>query len=267
MIYVTDVSQYAFCPYSIYLRKIHKIRVVTPPMIFGDIYHRITERMEKRERVIFDIFVREGMGADEITTIFYDDTKKVIRNAVLRNKKRIKEDILKTIERLNQLFLRRSMEKAVLLRKAMDSYGKKDIYDIVFPEALTELSIASKKLNLCGRIDRVEEKDKKYYPVEIKTSTAEKYMEKDVLQLAGYALLLESKFGNPVDKGFIEYVVLNKKYEIEIDRNLKNDVLKIKTSVEEILNGNIPEKKRREECDFCNLHDICWGTERSYVHS
>jgi len=258
MIYVTDVSQYAFCPYSIYLRKIRKIKVVTPPMIFGDIYHRISERIEKRERVVFDIFVEEDMGAEEIASIFYDDTKKVVRNTVLRNKRRITEDILGTIERLNQLFLRKSMDKALLLKEAMKTYRKKDIYDVVFPEALTELSIASKKLNLCGRIDRVEEIDNKYYPVEIKTSTADKYMEKDILQLAGYALLLESKFGIPVDKGVIDYVVLNKKYEVEIDNSLKNDVLKIKNSVEEILNGYVPEKKRRKECEFCNLRDICW---------
>ncbi|HDN81949.1 MAG TPA: hypothetical protein ENG41_04440, partial [Methanomicrobia archaeon] len=76
MIYVTDVSQYAFCPYSIYLRKIRKIKVVTPPMIFGEIYHRISEKIEKRERVIFDIFVEEDMGAEEIASIFYNDTKK-----------------------------------------------------------------------------------------------------------------------------------------------------------------------------------------------
>jgi len=258
MIYVTDVSQYAFCPYSIYLRKIRKIRVVTPPMIFGDIYHRISEKIETRERVIFDIFVEEDMSADKISEIFYNDTKKVVRNTVLRNKRRMKEDVSKTIKRLNQLFLQKSTEKAILLKQAMSAYRKKDVYDIVFPKALTEFSIASKKLNLCGRIDRVEEINDKYYPVEIKTSAADRYIEKDKLQLAGYALLLESKFGVPVDKGFIDYVVLNKKYELKINNNLKKDVLKIKTSVEEILGGKIPEKKRREECNFCNLREICW---------
>jgi len=259
MIYVTDVSQYAFCPYSVYLRKIRRVRVVTPQMIFGDVYHRIEERIRERERIVFDYYIKEEMDIEEITDEFYRDAKKVIKNTVLRNKRRIEGDLLDTVKKLNRLFLIKSKEKALLLKKAMETYRKKDVYEIVFPKAVTEFSISSRRLNLCGRIDRLEEIGGRYYPVEIKTGTTERYMEKDILQLSGYAILLEEKFDASVDKGFIDYVLLSKKHEIEIREDLKDNFMEIKHEVEKILEGYVPQKEKKKECESCNLYEVCWG--------
>ena len=261
MIYVTDVSQYTFCPYSIYLKRVKKVQVPMPYMIFGSIYHRVTEQLEMRERILFDHFVEEDMGTEEIADILYRDTKKVVKNTVLRNKRRIKGNFLDLIDEINFLFHRRATHRASLLDEAMRRYGKKDIYDEVFPKTLTERSIVSRELNLCGRIDRIEKEGEEYHPVEIKTGRSERYIEKDILQLTGYALLMEEEFGSPVDKGFIEYVVLDTKREIEIDEKSKNTFIQVKDAVENVLTGFIPEKERRKKCEFCNFRKICWEDE------
>jgi CRISPR-associated protein Cas4 len=227
-------------------------------MIFGSLYHRITEQLATRERVLFDHFVREEMSTDEVAGIFYGDSKKVVKSAVRRNKRRIKKDIVETMKVLNTLFLKRATERASLLTEAMKSYGRKDVYDIIFPKALTEYSIVSRELNLAGRVDRIEERDGRYYPVEIKTGGSKRYSEKDLLQLAGYGILIEKKFNSPVDKGFIEYVVQNTKKEVAIDAPLRDRFFQLKDAVEQILDGIVPKKERRSECEFCNFRTVCW---------
>ncbi|MEA1993799.1 MAG: CRISPR-associated protein Cas4 [Euryarchaeota archaeon] len=259
MIYVTDITQYEFCPYGLYLGRVKGVRVITPRMSFGSVYHKIAEKLEERDRDIFGIFIKEKMSAEEIAEVFCEDAKRVVKNTILRNKRRIKGDLLTTREQLNEVFSRRATEKALKLKEAMRRYKKKDVYTLVFPEALTEVSIKSKELNLSGRVDRIEKTEGTYYPVEIKTGGSDTYMEKDVLQLAGYALLMEKKFGSSVNRGIIDYVVLSRRDEIAIDKELKNKFFTIKKSVEEILNGNPPEKKKRRECNFCNFRERCWN--------
>ncbi len=262
MIYVTDVSQYAFCPYSLYLTRVQRVKVTSPQMVFGSIYHRITRKMEKRQRTVFDIFVNEEMSAEEIAEVFRKDAQKVVKHTVLRNKKKLKKNKLEVIRELNDLFSRKCRENASLLREAMDNYGKKDVYEIVFPEKFTEFPIKSEKLNLSGRVDRIEERGGRYYPEEIKTGRSTEFMEKDMLQLTGYALLLEEEFDTSVDRGVINYVVLNKKHEVSIDTALKRRFLTMKESVEKIFDGHVPYHGKREECAFCSLRKVCQNNEK-----
>lgn len=259
MVYVTDIPQYLFCPYGLYLRRVKGIRIVTPQMSFGSVYHRVAEDLEKRDREIFRIFIEKKMGTEEIAEIFYDDAKKVVKNTILRNKGRIKGDIFTMRERLNRIFSERAVTKAQKLKDTMKRYEKKDVYSLVFPESLTEVSIKSKKLNLSGRVDRIEKQNGVYSPIEIKTGKSDEFMEKDALQLVGYALLMEQKFGEPVERGIIEYVVLRRREVVTIDTSLKDTFLGIKNAVEEILNGKAPEKKRRKECDLCTFRERCWN--------
>ena len=124
------------------------------------------------------------------------------------------------------------------------------------PKYLSELSIESEDLGLKGRIDRVKIYSE-IIPYEIKTR-AEVY-EGDRIQLAGYALLLESKFNQKIEKGVVETETSNQ--EVALTQELKERVLEI---AEEIRNfeKNEPEFPANfQKCQKCVFNKECYGSE------
>jgi CRISPR-associated protein Cas4 len=111
-------------------------------------------------------------------------------------------------------------------------------------------------LGLVGRIDRIELHGAVLLPVEIKTVRKKRPTFSEVLQLAGYALLLERERSTSVDSGIVEYP--SKRILVDIPETLKKYILNLRDYALEILSGTVPEKTRTEKCDRCHFYTICW---------
>lgn len=132
-------------------------------------------------------------------------------------------------------------------------------------------TLTSRVLELTGSPDYVlQTKTNELIPLEIKWS--EPYMggkpKKDhVIQIAAYALLLEKKIKRPrysVKRGIIYYLrPAGKLVIVNIDYDLKKEVIKAIKSIKDIINGRREPRANRKKCSSCNFYNFCsWRKER-----
>jgi len=137
-------------------------------------------------------------------------------------------------------------------------------------EILKKPQLISREIMLCGSPDYIIRTNSgELIPVEIKWSEPSKHGrgKKDhVIQLAAYALLIEKCFRNrkySVKKGVLYYLrPEGKLVVVNIDYELKAEVLKILRIIKEIINGKREPKTAKSKCPSCNYRNYCpWKKE------
>jgi CRISPR-associated exonuclease Cas4 len=268
MIYVTDLTEYLFCPYKLYLKKIKGLPLPqTPEMLVGTIIHKIYEEVMLRERIIIDQRIDEKMGIDEIFKILYADSKRVIKNIMIKNKEKLKDagvDYLELIKELQEELKEDELLKSIRIKKYIGLYGKdQNLYKNLFMMKDMEYSIFSNELGLSGKIDKLEEDSEgNLFPVELKTGLFSNGIRKhEKLQVSAYALLLEKERGIKIPLGFLEYYQVKQRIPFLIKDEDKKEVLDILSKVKELLEGEKePSKDRKNFCKRCGYNEFCWGS-------
>ncbi|MEN6378321.1 MAG: CRISPR-associated protein Cas4 [Methanofastidiosum sp.] len=268
MIYVTDLTEYLFCPYKLYLKKIKGLPLPqTPEMITGTIIHKIYEEVMLRERIIIDQRIDEKMGIDEIFKVLYADSKRVIKNIMIKNKEKLKDagvDYLELIKELQEELKEDELLKSIRIKKYIGLYGKdQNLYKNLFMMKDMEYSIFSNELGLSGKIDKLEEDPEgNLFPVELKTGLFSNGIRKhEKLQVSAYALLLEKERGIKIPLGFLEYYQVKQRIPFLIKDEDKKEVLDILSKVKEVLEGEKePRKDRKSFCKRCGYNEFCWGS-------
>ncbi|NPV50159.1 MAG: CRISPR-associated protein Cas4 [Candidatus Methanofastidiosum sp.] len=268
MIYVTDLTEYLFCPYKLYLKKIKGLPLTqTSEMLTGTIIHKIYEEVLSREKIIIEQRIDENMGIDEIFKILYADSKRVIKNIMIKNKSKLKEtgvDYLELIKELQEELKEDELLKSIRIKKYMGLYGKdSNLYKNLFMLKDMEYSVSSNELGLCGKIDKLEEDSEgNLFPVELKTGLFSNGMRKhEKLQVSAYALLLEKERGIKIPLGFLEYYQVKQRIPFLIKEEDKKEVLDILSKVKEILEEEIePKKEKKNFCKRCGYNEFCWNS-------
>lgn len=268
MIYVTDLTEYLFCPYKLYLKKIKGLPLPqTPEMLTGTIIHKIYEEVMLRERIIIDQRIDEKMGIDEIFKVLYADSKRVIKNIMIKNKEKLKDagvDYLELIKELQEELKEDELLKSIRIKKYIGLYGKdQNLYKNLFMMKDMEYSIFSNELGLSGKIDKLEEDSEgNLFPVELKTGLFSNGIRKhEKLQVSAYALLLEKERGIKIPLGFLEYYQVKQRIPFLIKDEDKKEVLDILSKVKELLEGEKePSKDRKNFCKRCGYNEFCWGS-------
>ncbi|KYC45185.1 MAG: PD-(D/E)XK nuclease superfamily protein [Candidatus Methanofastidiosum methylothiophilum] len=267
MIYVTDLTEYLFCPYKLYLKKIKGLPLPqTSEMLTGTIIHKIYEEVLLRERIIIEQRIDENMGIDEIFKILYADSKRVIKNIMIQNKSRLKEagvDYLELIKELQEELKEDELLKSIRIKKYISIYGKdSNLYKNLFMLKDMEYPISSNELGLSGKIDKLEEDSEgNIFPVELKTGLFSNGIRKhEKIQVSAYALLLEKERGIKIPLGFLEYYQVKQRIPFLIKEEDKKEVLEILEKVKELLNNeNEPKKEKKNFCNRCGYNEFCWG--------
>jgi CRISPR-associated protein Cas4 len=268
MIYVTDLTEYLFCPYKLYLKKIKGLPLPqTPEMLTGTIIHKIYEEVMLRERIIIDQRINEKMGIDEIFKILYADSKRVIKNIMIKNKGKLKDagvDYLELIKELQEELKEDELLKSIRIKKYIGLYGKdQNLYKNLFMMKDMEYSIFSTELGLSGKIDKLEEDSEgNLFPVELKTGLFSNGIRKhEKLQVSAYALLLEKERGIKIPLGFLEYYQVKQRIPFLIKDEDKKEVLDILSKVKELLEGEKePKKDKKNFCKRCGYNEFCWSS-------
>lgn len=266
MIYVTDLTEYLFCPYKLYLKRIRGLPLPqTSEMLIGTVIHRIYEEVFLRERVTIEQRIEERMGIDEIFKILYADSKRVIKNVMIKNRENLKDagvDYLDLIKELQEELKEDQLLKSIRIKKYMGVYGKEpDLYKNLFMIQDMEYPVSSKELDLSGKIDKIEEDSEgNIYPIELKTGIFSKGIRKhEKLQISAYALLLEKERGISVPLGFLEYYQVKQRIPFLIKKEDREEVLKILGEVKKLFESDIkPLKEKKSYCKRCGYNDFCW---------
>lgn len=254
MIQITDLVKLKLCPYRFYLEKMKKRKTPTTQEIYlGKVYHKISEESARRESHILEE-LESGCSSREIFDLLYAEFCRVIRNVILRRKRQLESlniDYQQLMTGMRDYYKNVAIEKAVSVKRALE---KKEM-DIIIGQV--EYYIENSDLGLVGRIDRIEIHEGVLLPVEIKTIEKRRPTFSELLQLAGYALLLEKEKGTAICRGIVEYP--SKRILVNIPDTFKEYVLLLRDHALQILNGEIPEKVRTDKCDRCYFYDSCWG--------
>ena len=255
MIQITDLVKLKLCPYRFYLEKMKKKKVpTTQQMYLGKVFHKITEETVKRESQLLEEF-KAGVRSRQIFDVLYAEYCRVIRNVILRRKGKLESlgfDYEKLVKELRDYYKEVAIGKAVSMKRILEKKEKEVEVGYV------EYYIENTELGLKGRIDRIEIHEGVVIPVEIKTREKKRPTLSEMLQLAGYALLLEKEKGSPVEKGIVEYPT--RRILVDVPDKLKEYIILLRDYALEILNGDIPEKVRTDRCDICHFYDMCWNT-------
>ncbi len=120
-----------------------------------------------------------------------------------------------------------------------------------------EVDLRSDKLGLSGRLDRLVTKGRIPSIIRAGSAPEDGIWKRDRLMLAGYALLLAEKYGERVNKGFVEYPRSASVREVEIHSVDRSRVLRIRDRIRQIKDGQLPDRPEDARCETCEVKERC----------
>lgn len=117
--------------------------------------------------------------------------------------------------------------------------------------------LASERLGLSGKLDLVIDSPSGLFPIDFKFTTGKPY-HNHLMQLCGYALLLEEHYHRPVTKGFVYLIPKNTAEVIDLTVELKAETMslleEIRTMIEkEEMPMPTPVRNRCTDCEYRNF--------------
>jgi len=263
MLTVTDLCDYIWCPYLVYLKKVKKIRPApTQEMIEGTIRHKIYETLGPMQEVL----LRSRIGQDDTL----QDIEGIIENAGYQHAKNIalktrsrneckNYDIIPLLSDIKKEIRYEAIILAARIRMLAETNAMDHVADILFPPGDRELYIEDKAIGLKGRIDKVERMGGVVIPVDYKTGRpALQVYESQRMQLCAYALLLRRKEGVQVPIGIIDYTKSGTRIPVRTGKATEKSVLDTICKVNKIINKEtIPVMTRKEKCKKCSFYEHC----------
>jgi CRISPR-associated exonuclease Cas4 len=124
---------------------------------------------------------------------------------------------------------------------------------------LVSVEVVSERLRLRGKVDAIIGEDGSPAPYEVKaTAPPMRPWPGQVLQLAAYALLLEERYGRPVEWGYLHYLVGDVVRRWPIGEAEKGTVLAVLTELEEVVTTEaMPARAPESHCRDCVYRKIC----------
>ncbi len=260
---VTDLCTYVFCKRKLWLKLVKQIKEpVNEHMVKGEIKHKIMEAFSKTEHKVVSAITCDYSIANIIEAYkqhFISTASKLFE----RYSEKISAFKLDKREMLSE-FLAYAMREIKLRLQPISSLllqgiEKQKLWLMLKPKYISEIKISSDELKLKGRIDRVKIDANRYYPYEMKSRAFNDVVyDSELVQVTAYALLLEAKYKQEVDTGFIEYS--NKTKQITITNTLKQKVLQLRDEIFDLqYKDNMPLPSILKKCQRCNFRHICFG--------
>ncbi len=137
------------------------------------------------------------------------------------------------------------------------------------------VALSSERLGITARLDVLEEKEGRQYPIEYKRSAAPtgengrpSFWENDAIQVCAQGLLLEEELGRDVESGVLYYIGSKARVEVPLDAALRQKTLDAIRLVRELGAGDAPPAplpaELRHRCHGCSLLTVCLPEETLY---
>lgn len=134
------------------------------------------------------------------------------------------------------------------------------------------VQVSSERLGISGKLDLIEEKNGKVYPVEYKRGSGPAagnghppYWENDAIQLCAQALLLEEELGTSITSGVLYYIGSKTRVEVPLDEDLRTKTLQAIRIIRELSERETPPEplpaELRHRCFGCSLAPVCQPEE------
>ena len=121
----------------------------------------------------------------------------------------------------------------------------------------TQVEVSSEKEKVRGKIDIVEERKNRIYPVEFKKGTTSNWIN-NKLQLCAQAICLEEQVGIKVEFGFLWFIDSHQRKQVQIDKKLRTKTQRVIRKARQVLrSGFLPDKVADSRCDGCSMRRVC----------
>ena len=264
---VTMLSSYSYCQRKLFLENV--LRIYEPPkqaLVLGSVRHEVFDEINKKEKQIVSSII-ERMELEKLKEKYKEEYSKVLRQVIVD----YKEDLLGFNLSLPDVFRQCwpiVLEEAETRAKNIFDFIAKhnifgeELWEKLTPKIESEFRIESDILGLKGIIDHLEKHPEKYVPVELKTGKmpSEGVWPGHKIQIAAYMMLLEEKFNQKVNSGFIYYLDSKQKREIVMNEFLKEEIKDLVGKVKSLFNSQIIPNYcgNPNKCEKCGLKDQCY---------
>ncbi len=125
-------------------------------------------------------------------------------------------------------------------------------------------AIYSDALGLAGSPDKLVRVGDRVLPYMIRTGDKPEngVWKPDRLQITAYSMLVEERFGQVVEYGFVDYARFFEIRDVVIRSRDRRRVLELRNRVRTIKDGRMPDRARDAPCDLCAFEEDC-VTKRS----
>jgi CRISPR-associated exonuclease Cas4 len=167
--------------------------------------------------------------------VFYNTVMPVERKSTVKMERGKEEEF-----RLDALEKRRSLRR----------------YQLLSGERRFHVWLESPKLGLSGKLDLLIISSNGFFPVDFKYTRGRPHRN-HLIQLAGYALLVEENFQTSVDTGFIYLTPIKQIIAISLSAQLKDQAISHLRQIRDMIREGIlpdptPVRSRCADCEFRN---------------
>jgi len=256
----STLNQHTFCPRSIYLSKVLKIKAEpTLEQTKGLLGHAVRKELSMRQAKLLG----KIQHPDELEAILLQELEQIMQDFPSIYKGMLKDvNYENFISDIKAEVLSEIGTISTKLGILLEELGTEKALKLVTPWKV-EYYIKSDMIGITGRVDKVMLEDT-YIPIEIKTGQpSDGVWEGDRIQTCAYAMLLEDKFAlkEPITHGFVEYTRIQERRPVMTTEKLRREVINKRDAIIEILQGKIPEicpHGSGKKCEACGYKERCY---------
>ncbi|MBW3017680.1 CRISPR-associated protein Cas4 [Candidatus Woesearchaeota archaeon] len=266
---VTFLSSYLYCKRKLFIEQVLGIKEMPKhATVVGNIRHDVLNLVNRQEQGLVCSIRPENK--EKINLIYKEIYSKNLKNAIKINRNLLYNLDLNLVDVYKQLWTFFNEEAVARANNIVSFVNKRNIFgaelwEKLMPKIESEVFVDSDELEMKGKIDRLEKYDDGFVPVEVKTGKAPKdgVWEGHLIQIAAYMLLLESKFKKAAKEGVVDYINDNAKRTVKMNPFLKEEVIKLKDRVKELLNSTQlpPMCSQEKKCEMCGIRKECFDLD------
>ncbi len=235
----------------------------TPQIVYGLFSHSLKRKLNLTyPDVVKDLDTKQLSDLGEIKAALLRATDEILRTAPRVVDGEVVRDWMARRAR-SDIFIELNYLASEIYKKARDTGLMGRSLASLFSPWGVEVDVESRKLDLKGRVDKVEFRDGRYIPVEIKTGAVGRGIwREDQLQVGAYAMLFEETFGTTVEEAIVEYTRVGERRKLKVDDELRDSVRRqIETTKEILAMADPPEicqDGNGKKCSNCRFYELCF---------
>ena len=210
MLSVTTLSLYLYCPRKLFLEKV--LKLVEPPkqsLVLGSIRHDIFDSINKSEQLLVSS-IKEYLALEKIHENYKKKYSNIAKEEILKKTSELREFELKPTDVFRQIWPGIMNEAQIRSHNTFSFMDRNQVFgeqlwELITPKILSELSVSSTALGLKGIVDRIEVHGDLYIPLELKTGSLPRtgMWPGHRIQIAAYMLLLQETLNKTIQEGFV----------------------------------------------------------------
>jgi len=253
---VSSLREFEFCPRTIYLKHVLNIEPdVSLEQARGLVGHAIRKELSLRQAKL----LRKIKCESDLNLLLQKEFECIMVELPYIYKEKLSGLNLETLFSEIESEIKSEIKYiSNRLTSLVQEQGLTEALKTVTPWKV-EYPLQSDTIGFSGIVDKIMTP---LSPVEIKTGrVGDGVWEGDRLQLCAYGMLLEEKFNQEIQHGFVEYTRVQEQRPVLFTERLRRRVLDTRDKISEILSGNIPEicpHGSGRKCNACGLKEECY---------